>query len=91
MTEKLYYNDMYGREFDASVVSVKDNYVVLDKTLFMPIACARSRIEMAPRVRTISRIIARRCAGITSCEGWTFKSLWRLINADSCDWSLCKK
>ena len=22
MTEKLYYNDMYGREFDASVISV---------------------------------------------------------------------
>lgn len=36
MTEKLYYNDMYGREFDASVISVKDNYVVLDKTLFYP-------------------------------------------------------
>ncbi len=36
MTEKLYYNDMYGREFDASVISVKDNYVILDKTLFYP-------------------------------------------------------
>ena len=36
MTEKLYYNDMYGREFDASVISVEDNYLVLDKTLFYP-------------------------------------------------------
>jgi len=36
MTEKLYFNDMYGTEFDASVISVKDNYIVLDKTLFYP-------------------------------------------------------
>jgi misacylated tRNA(Ala) deacylase len=36
MTEKLYYTDMYGKEFDAQVVSVRDNKIVLDKTLFYP-------------------------------------------------------
>lgn len=36
MTEKLYFNDMYGTEFDASVISVIDDYIVLDKTLFYP-------------------------------------------------------
>jgi misacylated tRNA(Ala) deacylase len=36
MTEKLYYKDMYGLEFDASVVSAGDAYVILDKTLFYP-------------------------------------------------------
>lgn len=36
MTEKLYYTDMYGREFDASVVFSEDRNIVLDKTLFYP-------------------------------------------------------
>ena len=36
MTEKLYYTDMYGREFDATVISAKDEYIVLDRTLFYP-------------------------------------------------------
>ena len=36
MTKKLYYTDMYGKEFDASVVSVGDDYIMLDKTLFYP-------------------------------------------------------
>ncbi len=36
MTEKLYYTDMYGREFDASVVSAENGNIVLDRTLFYP-------------------------------------------------------
>ncbi|MEM4834536.1 MAG: alanine--tRNA ligase-related protein, partial [Ferroplasma sp.] len=36
MTKKLYYTDMYGKEFDASVASVGDDYIILDKTLFYP-------------------------------------------------------
>ncbi len=36
MTERLYYTDMYGREFDAMVVNVIDNKIVLDRTLFYP-------------------------------------------------------
>ncbi|WP_337860282.1 alanyl-tRNA editing protein AlaXM [Ferroplasma sp.] len=36
MTEKLYYKDMYGKEFDASVIAVNGNDIILDKTLFYP-------------------------------------------------------
>ncbi|MEM0139381.1 MAG: alanyl-tRNA editing protein [Ferroplasma sp.] len=36
MTLKLYYTDMYGTDFDATVVSVKDNEIMLDKSLFYP-------------------------------------------------------
>ncbi len=38
MTEALYLKDCYLKEFDATVVSVKDGkYVVLDKTTFYPV------------------------------------------------------
>jgi misacylated tRNA(Ala) deacylase len=36
MTEKLYLTDSYLKEFDATVVSVNDKFVVLDKTAFYP-------------------------------------------------------
>lgn len=36
MTEKLYYTDMYGKEFDASVISAENGSIVLDRTLFYP-------------------------------------------------------
>jgi misacylated tRNA(Ala) deacylase len=36
LTEKLYWRDAYLREFDASVVSVDGNTVVLDQTAFYP-------------------------------------------------------
>ncbi|MBQ6775677.1 MAG: alanyl-tRNA editing protein [Synergistaceae bacterium] len=40
MTEKLYYEDLYAREFDAEVVSQLERdgkfHVILDKTLFFP-------------------------------------------------------
>jgi Ser-tRNA(Ala) deacylase AlaX len=36
MTEKLYWADSYLREFDASVVSVAGNRVILDRTAFYP-------------------------------------------------------
>src|SRR3989344_576748 len=38
MTEALYLKDCYLKEFDATVVSVKDGkYIVLDKTAFYPV------------------------------------------------------
>lgn len=36
MTEKLFWQDMYLREFDAKVVSVDENWVRLDRTAFNP-------------------------------------------------------
>jgi misacylated tRNA(Ala) deacylase len=36
MTEKLYWNDAYAKDFEANVVKVDGNKVVLDKTLFYP-------------------------------------------------------
>ena len=36
MTERLYYNDPYLREFDARVVRVDDGGIVLDRTAFYP-------------------------------------------------------
>ncbi|MGC8710028.1 MAG: alanyl-tRNA editing protein AlaXM [Candidatus Micrarchaeia archaeon] len=36
MTEKLYWNDMYAKEFDAKVIAARGNELVLDKTLFYP-------------------------------------------------------
>ncbi|AJF62946.1 MAG: Alanyl-tRNA editing protein AlaX-M [archaeon GW2011_AR20] len=36
MTQKLFLEDSYLKEFEAEVVSVNDKYVVLDKTLFYP-------------------------------------------------------
>ena len=40
MTEKLYLQDIeaaYARQFDATVVNVSENTVVLDRTLFYPL------------------------------------------------------
>lgn len=36
VTEKLYYDDMYMKEFQAEVVSVDSNGIVLDRTAFYP-------------------------------------------------------
>lgn len=36
MTEKLYLDDSYKTEFDAKVIKVSGDYVVLDKTCFYP-------------------------------------------------------
>ncbi len=36
MTKRLFWDDMYAREFDAEVVSVQENRVVLDRTAFNP-------------------------------------------------------
>ena len=40
MTKKLFYEDLYAREFDAEVLEKQEidgkNFVVLDKTLFFP-------------------------------------------------------
>lgn len=36
LTEKLYWNDPYLREFDATVTKVEGNIIVLDKTAFYP-------------------------------------------------------
>lgn len=36
MTKKLYWDDAYIREFDAKVISIEGNKVVLDKTAFNP-------------------------------------------------------
>ncbi len=36
MTEKLYWKDMYAKEFEARVVSSKGNELILDRTLFYP-------------------------------------------------------
>ncbi len=39
MTENLYFDDSYLKEFDATVVSVKDDkYVVLDRSAFYPLS-----------------------------------------------------
>lgn len=39
MTEVLYLKDCYLKEFDATVISVKDNkYITLDKTAFYPVS-----------------------------------------------------
>ncbi|EZQ06915.1 alanyl-tRNA synthetase [Candidatus Acidianus copahuensis] len=35
-TEKLYYKDQYLRDFDAEILGVKDNFVILDRTAFYP-------------------------------------------------------
>jgi Ser-tRNA(Ala) deacylase AlaX len=35
-TVKLYYEDMYMREFEAKVIFIEDNKVALDKTAFFP-------------------------------------------------------
>ena len=40
MTEKLYLQDIeaaYARQFDATVVDISENTVVLDRTLFYPL------------------------------------------------------
>jgi len=36
MTEKLYWNDAYAKEFSAKITKINGNEVVLDKTLFYP-------------------------------------------------------
>ena len=36
MTEKLYWNDAYAKEFSARITMLNGNEVVLDKTLFYP-------------------------------------------------------
>ena len=36
MTERLFWKDAYAREFDAAVVAVRGNALVLDATLFFP-------------------------------------------------------
>lgn len=36
MTEKLYYDDPFLFEFDATVTEVTENGVVLDRTAFFP-------------------------------------------------------
>ncbi len=36
MTEKLYLNDSYVKEFEAKVVSVNTNGLILDRTAFYP-------------------------------------------------------
>lgn len=36
LTELLYFEDCYLKEFDATVVKASENYVVLDKTAFYP-------------------------------------------------------
>ena len=36
MTRRLYWEDMYAREFDAKVISVEGKRVVLDRTAFYP-------------------------------------------------------
>lgn len=36
MTKKLFYEDTYLKEFEAKVVEIKDNKVVLDQTCFYP-------------------------------------------------------
>ena len=36
MTEKLYYDDLYAREFDAQIISQSGCDVILDRTLFYP-------------------------------------------------------
>jgi alanyl-tRNA synthetase len=35
-TRKLYYEDTYSRDFEATVILVKDNYLILDRTCFYP-------------------------------------------------------
>ncbi|MEM0164177.1 MAG: alanyl-tRNA editing protein AlaXM [Saccharolobus sp.] len=36
MTEELYLTDSYIKEFEAKVIKIKENYVILDKTAFYP-------------------------------------------------------
>ena len=36
MTEKLYWENPYATKFTAKVTSIKENGIVLDKTLFYP-------------------------------------------------------
>ena len=36
MTEKLYYENLYSREFDAEITSIQGNNITLDRTLFYP-------------------------------------------------------
>ncbi|AOL15953.1 alanyl-tRNA editing protein AlaX [Sulfolobus sp. A20] len=36
MTEELYLNDSYVKEFESKVIKILDNYVILDKTAFYP-------------------------------------------------------
>ncbi|MFH0834888.1 MAG: alanyl-tRNA editing protein [Candidatus Micrarchaeota archaeon] len=36
MTERLFWKDAYAKEFDATVVAVRENAVVLDQTVFFP-------------------------------------------------------
>lgn len=36
MTELIYYQDQYQKELEAKVVSIEDNRILLDKTIFIP-------------------------------------------------------
>ncbi|MEK6907622.1 MAG: alanyl-tRNA editing protein AlaX, partial [Nanoarchaeota archaeon] len=36
MTEKLFLENSYLKEFEAKVVNVQDKYIILDKTCFYP-------------------------------------------------------
>ena len=36
MTELLYYDDQYQKEFEATITDVDENWVALDKTIFYP-------------------------------------------------------
>ena len=36
MTRKLYYEDVYMKEFDAKVIEINEKNVVLDQTCFYP-------------------------------------------------------
>lgn len=38
MTQKLYWNDSYALEFTAKIVSMQENGIVLDRTLFFPVS-----------------------------------------------------
>ena len=36
MTKKLYYENLYSREFDANIIDIQGNNIILDETLFYP-------------------------------------------------------
>ncbi len=36
MTRKLYYENLYSKEFDANIIDIQGNNIILDKTLFYP-------------------------------------------------------
>ncbi|MBI4019559.1 MAG: alanine--tRNA ligase [Candidatus Aenigmarchaeota archaeon] len=80
-TELLYYKDNNAREFTATVLKIRDNWVVLDRTVFYPEGGGQQNdlgaINAIPveDVQKFGTVVAHKMSGIPFKEGDTVKGV----------------